>query len=212
MTKATKIIDVVPTDLWSGYQGTGQFAPEGAEEIRRFDNALHYELSHRNAPPEYREAYQMPPEARDWAMVANQRRNLILWGEAGVGKTHIAVAAGSLYAAMHLVSFKMLRSGQFLKAAKNHDSRDSIDNARADARLPGVVLIDDIGRSKATDVDVETFTDMMDERRSALRPTIFTTNLLPGEFEECFGTHLTSRFVGGALVIQIVGPDRRATP
>lgn len=208
----TEFVRVVPTDLYPAYLGPGQFAPEEPEDILAFDRALQFELNHRNAPLEYREAYEMPPEAAEWAQNPDERRNLILWGNAGVGKTHSAVAAGCLYAGVHQTPFLLLRSGQLLKSAKNYDSKSEMANAKADATIPGVVLIDDIGRTKATDTDIETFSDMMDARRAGLKPTIFTTNAFPGSFGEVFGDHLASRLLGGALVINVVGPDRRDTP
>jgi DNA replication protein DnaC len=214
----SEFVRIVPTDLWAGYEGTGQFPPEDPEDLARFDQALKLETTHRGVPPEYREAYEMPNAAIDWANHGNSLaqpgrpssvRNLVLWGDVGTGKTHGAIAAGCLYAALHSKSFKFLQSYSWLRVAKNWDSKAALEEARADATVPGIVVLDDIGRTKATPTDVETLTEMLDHRRWHLKPTIFTTNQPPVMFEEYFGAHLASRILGSAEIIPVTGEDRR---
>jgi DNA replication protein DnaC len=206
---ATPLVRYTPQDIWPEYESGGmQFPPEDPEEAKRFDQARRYEQLHKNAPGPLVEAYEMPAAALEWAR-EGKGTSLLLWGYVGTGKSFSATAAGTLYAALHNRTFWSQLAAKYLRSVKNYDNRDGMDEMRSDLMRPGVLVLDDIGRSKLTDVDVESMTELLDERMAHNRVTLFTTNLMPTQFEEYFGGHLASRLLGGTKVLRLEGPDRR---
>lgn len=205
-----ELVTVRPTDLWSAYTGLDQYPPEDPYELLLFDQALMYDTNLSNAPPMFRDAHEMPVKARDWAE-ADSPGNLLLFGPVGVGKTFSAVAAGALCAGLRTRGFWMLGCQDFLRKAKNYDDKETMELIRSEARRSDVLLLDDIGRSKITEADVEILTELIEERMMNYRPTIMTTNKSPEEFEEAFGDHLASRMLGGATLVPYIGPDRRVS-
>lgn len=208
----TTFAQVLPTDLWPAYEGIDQFSPEDPEEQRLFDQAYAYDILHQRAiPPAYRNAFQMPAEALEWAREGKDT-DLLLWGYVGTGKTHGAIAAGTLRVGLHRGNFRFVAATKALRELKNFHDRDAQETMRWDLIRPTVVVLDDIAREKFTEADVANLTELLDERQGAGKVTIFTTNKPPFEFEEYFGGHLTSRLTGGTKMIQVIGPDRRKNP
>lgn len=208
----TKFTEVLPVELWTDYEGTDQFPPEDLDEQRKFDQARIYDVLHQTAVPvPYRNAFQMPPEALEWARESNHT-DLLLWGYVGTGKTHAAVAAGTLRTGLHQGTFRFVSATKALRTLKTFSDREGTENMRADLIRPSVLVLDDIGREKFTDADVAIMTEILDDRKAAGKVTLFTTNMPPWGFEEQFGDPMTSRLVGGSRLLEVVGPDRRKNP
>lgn len=206
----TEFVSVTPQDIWPGYETGGtQYPPEDDQES--FDRARVYEAWHAGVPQPLRTAFQMPPEALEWA-TGGQDTDLLFWGYVGTGKSYSSVAAGTLRAAYHHGSFRFEGAGKALRTLKDYSNREVMEIMRADLTRPDVLVLDDIGREKFNDPDVASLTELLDERQGAGKVTIFTTNLAPILFEEYFGNHLTSRLLGGTLSVRIVGRDRRQNP
>jgi DNA replication protein DnaC len=216
MTDEAEVMEFMtftPQDIWPKFEGQQQFPPVEETEQPLFNQARVYQAWHSAAPLPLRNAYEMPPAALDWARCphGSEPRDLLFWGHVGTGKSHSAVAAGTLRAASHWGTFRFELAGKVLRQLKNHSDREAMEIMRADTLRPDVLVLDDIGREKLTDVDIASMTELMDERRGTGKVTIFTTNLSPLDFDEYFGSHLTSRLLGGTVVVQVFGEDRRQT-
>jgi DNA replication protein DnaC len=208
----TIFVQVLPTDLWPTYEGIDQFSPEDLDEQRLFDQARAYDVLHQRAVPQpYRNAFQMPAEALDWAR-QGQDTDLLLWGYVGTGKTHAAVAAGTLRTGLHRGNFRFISATKALRGLKNFHDRDEQETMRGDLTRPTVLILDDIGREKFTDADVALVTELLDDRKADGKVTIFTTNVLPWGFDQQFGAPMTSRLEGGSFMVQVAGRDRRKNP
>ena len=207
----TEFVTFTPQDIWPKFEGQQQFPPTDPDEQPLFNQARVYEAWHSAAPAPFRGAFEMPSPALDWArgVKGPEPRNLLFWGYVGTGKTHAAVAAGTLRAATHWGTFRFEMAGKVLRQLKNHSDREAMEIMRADTIRPDVLLLDDIGREKFTDVDVAVMSELLDERQGASKVTVFTTNLSPLDFEENFGDHLTSRLTGGTVFVHVAGEDRR---
>ena len=211
----TEFITVIPQDLWVLYEtGGGQFPPEDPEEQIRFDQARLYEVWHSSVPEPLKKAFSMPVDVLEWAREGEDTppRDLLLWGHVGAGKSYSAVAGGSLRAGLRRQTFRFAQAGKSLRALKNWNDTDAMELMRADLIHPNVLVLDDIGREKFNDPDVANLTELLDDRQGAGKVTIFTTNVPPTQFEEYFGSHLTSRLLGGTLMLRVRGRDRRRNP
>lgn len=97
-----------------------------------------------------------------------------------------------------------------LFAMKDYGRDADREGAYDEASRSGVLVLDDVARTKTTEVDVESLTRVIDRRMRSLRPTIITTNVFPDSaIVEVFGDHLASRLLGGSTTILVGGPDRR---
>lgn len=208
----TEFVSCTPQDLWPDYESGGsQYPPEDLGEAERFDQARIYEAWHAGVPRQLQNAFQMPAEALAWAREGKDT-DLLFWGYVGTGKSFSSVAAGTLRAALRRKSFRFEGAGKALRMLKDHSNKEAMETMRADLNRPDVLVLDDIGRERLTEVDVASLTELLDTRQGAGKVTIFTTNLAPILFEEYFGDHLTSRLLGGTISIRIIGRDRRQNP
>lgn len=141
---------------------------------------------------------------RRWAQYETDTRlNLLIAGPVGTGKTYAACAAARIrFAAGATVLF---RSAVLM-----------LDDLRpdGDARLstftdPDLLVVDDLGRARASAWAVEQFGAIIDDRWANGRATIATTNLSADDLRTAIDEAAYSRLVRSANVARIVGPDRR---
>jgi DNA replication protein DnaC len=72
-----------------------------------------------------------------------------------------------------------------------------------------LLVLDDVGQEKGTPWVWERLYILINTRYENLRPTIFTTNLKPSEWENRWGGAITSRILGMSTVIELKGVDYR---
>lgn len=139
-----------------------------------------------------------------WACRSDMRRNVVIVGPVGTGKTHLAAAmcrpANDMGLDVRLVSIVRL-----LDELRPGGPDGALDDLLALDRL----IVDDVGREKPTDWTAERFDMLVDERWAEDLPTIFTSNMEPKVLAEHVGERCYSRMAGGALGIQLTGTDRR---
>lgn len=132
-------------------------------------------------------------------------RNVLLLGDVGTGKTHLAVAAARLrfdrgaevrfFPVVELLD--MLRPG-----GPEHALYDLADHE--------VLVLDDLGSERPTEWTAERLYALVNRRWLEERPTICTSNLSPAELEKSVGDRVFSRLVGnGSVGVKLSGPDRR---
>lgn len=139
-----------------------------------------------------------------------QRHSLLLLGNVGTGKTHLAYGAlRALAEAGHpradwaggtaAETYRRLRP----ESGENH--------AEVLAQLAGasVLLLDDLGAAKHSDFTEETTLTILDARYRRRAPVIATGNTSLKELAAAIGDRALSRLLGMAQVVEVKGRDRR---
>lgn len=74
-----------------------------------------------------------------------------------------------------------------------------------------LLLLDDIGSGRTTDIIRDLTYDIIDYRKENMLPTIYTSNMTMEEMsrESCLGEIIVSRIYFNAVVLQLGGVDRR---
>jgi DNA replication protein DnaC len=139
-----------------------------------------------------------------WSERSDMRRNAVIIGPVGTGKSHLAAATCRPACAAGL-DVRMIGTAKLLDMLRPGGPDGALDRLIDIDRL----IIDDVGAEKPTDWTAERFTLLVDERWSEERPTVFTTNLAPPDLAAHVGERCYSRMVGGALAVELTGADRR---
>jgi DNA replication protein DnaC len=149
---------------------------------------------------------------------AGERRNLILHGGVGGGKT--GLAWGMVRSLIELdevdallVNFRQLLS-ELRQTFQDRQQGLPIDYARAH-RVP-VLALDDVGAERPTDFAREELALVVEERYSYGRPTIVTSNYAPGDLirrlghdDVVIGQRIVSRLTENAVQYEVKARDRR---
>lgn len=168
---------------------------------------------------EFSHAYEVPEDALTWIrgiMGDAPWGNLVFWGVAGTGKSHAAAAAACYCAELTRGRINASHSPLLLSAldyvySQRGSRSDDIEDAFREAVGARVLVLDDIGgnRRDPTDFELETYTRLLNARRSKKHPTVITTNLSPEKILSYFGDHLGSRILHDATVVEFTGENRR---
>ena len=161
-------------------------------------------------PPRYRNASVSHPEIRDWVegYLRGERNPLYICGTVGTGKTYQAWAAFSAVLALSPVPPRESRGWsvpEWLSACRPGGS----ETAEQEASKAGLLLLDDLGAHKPSEWADERLFSLLDSRYVNLRPSIFTSNLPPGEISGVLGERIASRLADGTVVVPLLGDDRR---
>lgn len=138
---------------------------------------------------------------------------LVLWGDVGTGKTHLACAiANELTKQLRPVLYcTALEAVQLVKASwkKSDDAMTEYD-VYARFGEPDLLIIDEIGVQSRTDFENVVLTSIADIRSRNCKPTIIISNLAPEAIFELLGERMFDRLVGfGASVIHMPGRSLR---
>lgn len=139
-------------------------------------------------------------------------KGFYIHGQNGCGKTHLAAAILHHYLTttpqqLHFTTLnKLFRE---IKATFEPISEQTESQLMAWYINMPVLFIDDIGAEKMTDWALSILYAIIDERYGAMRKTIITSNMQPGELKGYCGSRVASRILGMCNVIKISGSDRR---
>lgn len=150
--------------------------------------------------------------AQDFA--EGQLVSLVLVGKTGVGKTHLAVAAGRARAmgrqGSQLLFFNVPLFLDKIRATYG-ESRQVQEQDEASlmgaAQCCPIAIIDDLGAQRDTTWAAERLYCIVDGRYSADLATIVTTNVQPDDWEPRVRSRLTDR--RGARLVYITAQDYR---
>lgn len=134
-------------------------------------------------------------------------RNLVVLGPVGVGKTHAAYAAlrGQVVdRGMALARWSVVDLLDALRPSNDHAPVAWEHVANVDR-----LLLDDVGAEKPTEWTSERIYALLNARWEEELPTVATSNLAPTALAAHLGERAFSRLVGGAVVVELNGPDRR---
>lgn len=118
----------------------------------------------------------------------NNKVFMILYGNVGTGKTHLAVATMKYIAYFGNMDFSILRCSQIY-------AKDEIEKHSN----TGVCVIDDIGRETGSDARLSSrvafISEVIENRARKKLKTIITTNLSVEEIKDKYGAHIIDRIL-----------------
>lgn len=173
------------------------------------------ELYQKNAPfndiTEYEQMTQVLKKCRDFA--ANfkvQKKNLLLQGRSGVGKTFLsgciakeAIGNGIevLYDTAHNI-FSMLERDRFTKNEVENSKISRLYNCE-------LLIIDDLGTEPITNFSVSALYNLLNIRLQKGKKMVISTNLDLPELEKSYSMRIMSRLLGEFTLLECCGEDLR---
>lgn len=155
-----------------------------------------------------------PPAVGRWLAAVEGRASsgpLVLVGDVGTGKTHIAVAALRVLvrAGLHGFYLSALDYGQRVRetwGAKREESERSLLRRYAQS---AVLVLDEVGANRAAEESI--VQDLIAARYDAgLMPrSIIVSNLAPAALDKAIGERAADRIREGATLVALTGESRR---
>jgi DNA replication protein DnaC len=135
--------------------------------------------------------------------------SLLLLGKTGTGKTWQAYGAIRCFAACEIHT-----RWQFITAADLYAllrPRAGVDPETEFRRVAdaGLLVVDDIGAAKASEWVEEVNYRLINHRYERMRPTLLTSNVLPGDLAKVLGDRVASRLTEMSARATLKGADRR---
>lgn len=145
--------------------------------------------------------------SRDFSL--DNPRNLILYGAAGRGKTHLTSAVVRNIAIKH--PGLKIKFGSFMKMLMEIKSNGfSEENSVVEAfKSFDLLVLDDLGKEHITDWSKQILYLLINERYEDERPTIITTNCTSEELAKKIDPATISRLMEGSVFIKMTGSDYR---
>lgn len=149
------------------------------------------------------------------ALAAGSIKKLILLGQNGVGKTHLACALVRKMGGMRITMFEL--SARIRAGYNNGQSELTILDKLLTEPL---IVLDEIGRTKGSDAEKNWLSYLLDKAHSRGIPLLLISNRqkansLPPErrseaFENYFDNDVISRLRQNSRIVEVHGRDRRA--
>ena len=139
--------------------------------------------------------------------------SLLLLGNAGLGKTHAALAVAGVvlergYDVIYVSSaefFSQLENAHFTSGSNEDEA--ALMHAVCDADL---LILDDLGTEMVSAFTLSALYNLLNARLSGRRPTIFTSNITDGAlFEKRYTEKVASRLAGSCEPFVFLGNDIR---
>ncbi|SNR75202.1 ATP-binding protein [Desulfurobacterium atlanticum] len=142
-------------------------------------------------------------------------RGIVLYGEPGVGKTHLVVAL-----LRNIIEYKGLK-GKFvdfrnllIDIKTTFDTRESSQKLLSDIMDIPLLILDDVGAERTTDWAKDILSTIINYRYTKNLPTIITTNLmfdspLDNSFASRFDDRTESRIYEMCKIVRVEGDDYR---
>lgn len=181
---------------------------EAEREERKRNQVAKLEAA--NIPPEFRNAdlSECDERVRSWVarIEDGSARNLILQGDPGVGKSHSAASA--------LIQLMTHHRGMFARDTEiMRQVRDTFSGVGTESEIvnrysrPQFLVIDDFGKVKARDWYLPIIWEIIDNRYSCSRPTIFTMQGDSRELMERLSTPEDRGFTAAAIIDRMKDSD-----
>lgn len=128
---------------------------------------------------------------------------LVLGGERGTGKSHLAIASAGAVMARGTAMYT--RAGDLIRRVRSTWRRDSDQSEEEVLHLFSVgldlLIIDEVGLQRGTEDEQLILFDILDRRYAELRPTILLTNLTGPAFAEFLGPRIMDRLRERAVFV-----------
>lgn len=141
--------------------------------------------------------------------LCGENESVVLMGNTGCGKTHLAVAMmreiGRIWDSVFTsVPELLLKIRASFRDGSPHTEEEIINRYTEG----GLLILDDLGAEKSTEYSITTLYLIIDRRIRDEQRTIITTNLTMDEIEQGLGARIASR-LSAMRVIKIGMPDYR---
>lgn len=136
----------------------------------------------------------------------NEGRSLLLLGNVGTGKTHLAAAIADQVitqqgcTALYRTVYGIL---QYVKGSFDRESEYNESDAFAAFIEPNLLIIDEVGATKTTEFEQQTLFNIVNGRYEQQIPTIVISNLMPEELVIALGERCVDRLREGGGIAQI---------
>lgn len=154
----------------------------------------------------------VPQEIKETLQTQFKKRDgIFLWGDSGVGKTHIACAISKdvLDRGMDIMFFN---TSDFLEKLREEFNKDTYDSLFRDVMdFKGVLFLDDIGAEKSSEWTQERIYLILNKRYEEMLPVIFTSNCDMETLSMRVGDRVASRIAGMTTRVHLEGDDKRLT-
>lgn len=151
--------------------------------------------------------------------VMELKNNVVIWGDVGTGKTHLAYAILNKWCdKININGYYMYRSNQIVYTSV----KDIIDDIRAMwksgdysysivyyCKKAKVLIIDEVGVQYGSDSERIELFDIFNDRYNNCLPTIAMSNYSPEKIKPVLGLRIYDRLFGGAKVFELKGKSHR---
>lgn len=134
--------------------------------------------------------------------------NLLLYGQTGLGKTHLSLAIASKVVEAGYGVIYSSAQNLFNKLEKEKFGR-SDGNTEENILDCDLLIIDDLGTEFTTQFTISALYNIVNSRELENKPTIISTNLLPDKLEATYSQRITSRILSNYVMLYFDGTDIR---
>jgi DNA replication protein DnaC len=151
--------------------------------------------------PRYRDAVPRHQESLDWLADyrADRKRNLVIVGTTGVGKTWELNALARILLG-EFVPVTVISAADMVDSLK--PNQDGVSD-EGQFKVSPVLMLDDLGAERLTEFAATRLLSVLDYRNRKMLPTVFTTNLTPRELSRAYDPRTFRRIFDGSRMLLI---------
>lgn len=138
--------------------------------------------------------------------------SLLLLGNPGTGKSHLAAAVVRHVVAKHLVPARYLCAQDlFFRVRASYDTRDETEAGIIDELVaPALLVIDELGIGRGTHHESDLLAAVLSRRYDAMKSSLLVSNLPLSETRDLLGARVTDRLVETADTLIFDWPSHRS--